>query len=181
MNNYGLPTDIIMENILGLIEARYKSSQQCPPPHFEAWIHKTFGRGIAEHFMVPYNRRQWAWDLKEMNYNWIAERVPTLEIHEALLGALQPPKKRYGPNQEFWYPMEGGIQALAKAFLNYIPQERLWLKAEVAGIEGQRSEILLRDGKMVHYGHLISTIPLPALESFWERKFLPPSDNAQGS
>ena len=163
MNNYGLPPAVIMENILGLIEARYESSRHGPPSHFEAWIYQTFGRGIAEHFMVPYNRRQWAWNLKEMNYDWVAERVPTLEIREALLGALQPPTKRYGPNQEFWYPVEGGIQALANALLSYIPQERLWLKAAVAGVDGQRCEIFLRDGRTVRYGHLISTIPLPAL------------------
>ena len=163
MNNYGLPPAVIMENILGLIEARYESSRHGPPPHFEAWIYQTFGRGIAEHFMVPYNRRQWAWNLNEMNYDWVAERVPTLEIREALLGALQPPKKQYGPNHEFWYPVEGGIQALAKAFLSHIPQERLWLKAVVARVDGQRCEIFLRDGRMVRYGRLISTIPLPAL------------------
>ncbi|MDE2181064.1 MAG: FAD-dependent oxidoreductase, partial [candidate division NC10 bacterium] len=132
-------------------------------PHFEAWIYRTFGRGIAEHFMIPYNRRQWAWDLKDMNYDWIAERVPMPKIEEVLLGALKPPEKKYGPNQEFWYPAEGGIEALPKAFLKYIPEEHIWLNAKVRAINPSRHEVILEDGRHICYGRLISTIPLPAL------------------
>ncbi len=163
MNNYGLPPAVILENIMGLIEARYESPRNAPPPQFEAWIYQTFGRGIAEHFMIPYNRRQWAWNLREMNYEWIADRVPMPEVRDVLLGALQPPDKRYGPNQEFWYPVEGGIQALPQAFLRHIPSDRLWLDASVAAVDSNRREVLLADGRRVRYNRLVSTIPLPAL------------------
>ncbi len=163
MNYQGLPPAIIIENTLGLIEARYALSQNGPPPHFEAWIYQTFGRGIAEHFMIPYNRRQWAWNLQDMSYDWIADRVPIPEIRDVLLGILRPEEKRYGPNQEFWYPIEGGIEALPKAFLHYIPLERLWLNATVVAIDSNRCEILLADGRRIRYSCLISTIPLPAL------------------
>jgi protoporphyrinogen oxidase len=57
-NNYGLPAEIIAKNIFGLFEAHCTSSRNDSPPHFEAWIYRTFGCGIAEHFMIPYNRRQ---------------------------------------------------------------------------------------------------------------------------
>jgi UDP-galactopyranose mutase len=164
-HNYGLPVEIIVENILGLIKAHYELSHNDPPPHFEAWIYRTFGRGIAEHFMIPYNRRQWAWDLKDMSYDWIADRVLVPRIEEVLLGALRPPSKKYGPNQEFWYPMEGGIEALPKAFLQYIPEERIWLNTTVIGIDGSRREVILADGRRLRYKWLISTIPLPILVS----------------
>ena len=36
-----------------------------------------------------------------MSYDWIAERVPVPEIRQVLLGALEPPDKKYGPNREF--------------------------------------------------------------------------------
>lgn len=160
-HNYGLPVEIIVENILGLIEAHNELSHDDPPPHFEAWIYRTFGRGIAEHFMIPYNRRQWAWDLKDMNYDWIADRVPMPEIKEVLLGALRPLSKKYGPNREFWYPMEGGIEALSEAFLRHIPEERIWLNTEVIAIDGSRHEVTLADGRRLQYRWLISTIPLP--------------------
>jgi protoporphyrinogen oxidase len=163
MNNHGLPPAIVVENIMGLVEARYESLRNGSPPHFESWIYQTFGRGIAEHFMIPYNRRQWAWDLQEMNYDWIADRVATPGIRDVLLGALQPQERRYGPNQEFWYPLEGGIEALAKAFLRYIPSTRIWLNAAVVAVDSNRCEVLLADGRHVRYGRLISTIPLPVM------------------
>jgi|LQYC01.1.fsa_nt_gi UDP-galactopyranose mutase len=174
VNNYGLPPAVIAENIMGLIEARYESERDGPPPHFEAWIYRTFGRGIAKNFMIPYNRRVWAWDLQDMNYDWIADRVPVTNIHDVLLGALQPGQKRYGPNHEFWYPEEGGIEALPRAFLRYIPAERLWLNASVAAIDSVRREVLLADGRRVRYNYLISTLPLPGLINLCG-KDVPPS------
>lgn len=162
-NNFGLPPEIIAENILGLVEARYELSYDGPPPHFEAWIYRTFGRGIAEHFMIPFNRRVWAWDLKDMNYDWIAERVPMPEVKEVLLGALKLPEKKYGPNREFWYPIEGGIESLPRAFLRYVPTDRLWLNASVVSIDASRHEVRLADGRLLTYRSLVSTMPLPLL------------------
>ena len=163
LNLHRLPPRIIHNNIMGLIEARYELPQDESPLHFEAWIYRTFGQGIAENFMIPYNRRQWAWNLQEMNYDWIADRVPMPDIGEVLQGALQPQGKKYGSNQVFWYPAEGGIEVLPCAFLRYIPSERLWLNATVAAIDNQRRELFLADGRGVRYDCLISTMPLPAL------------------
>jgi protoporphyrinogen oxidase len=163
LNLHRLPPAIIQENLLGLIEAGYESIKNSPPPHFEAWIYQTFGKGIAENFMIPYNRRQWAWNLREMNCDWIADRVPMPDIGEVLRGALQAQDKKYGPNQIFWYPLKGGIEALPQAFQRYLPAERLWLNATVAAIDSQRREVHLTDGRGARYDRLISTIPLPAL------------------
>ncbi len=163
MNQYGLPPAVIVENVLGLMEAREARQQRLTPPHFEAWIYQTYGRGIAENFLIPYNRRQWAWDLREMSYDWIADRVPVPELGDVLRGALEPPKKKFGPNQEFWYPEWGGIESLPRAFLKYIPAERLRLNSTVAAIDGARHEVSLTDGSTVRYGRMISTLPLPVL------------------
>lgn len=162
-NTYGLPAEIILENVIGLIEARYEQATQPPPANFEEWVYRTFGCGIAEHFMVPYNRRVWAWDLKDMSYEWIAERVPMPEIREVLLGALKPPEKRYGPNREFWYPLEGGVEALSQAFLRHIPPGRIRLNTAVAAIEPSKRQIVCADGTRLGYDWLISTLALPVL------------------
>ena len=44
---------------------------------FEEWILRRFGDGVAEHFMLPYNRKLWARDLKVMSCEWVVERVAT--------------------------------------------------------------------------------------------------------
>ncbi|MFA5268012.1 MAG: FAD-dependent oxidoreductase [Methanoregula sp.] len=154
---------MIVENLMGLIEAKINKANGIPPHDFEEWIFRNFGRGIAEHFMVPYNRRLWAWDLKEMNFDWIDGRVPLPEIQDVLKGALLPPQKKYGPNQEFWYPETGGIEALSRAFLRFIPPDRLRLNTTVISLDGARHQMMLADGRSIRYGRLISTIPLPQL------------------
>ncbi|MDD1705762.1 MAG: FAD-dependent oxidoreductase, partial [Methanoregulaceae archaeon] len=162
-NNFGLPLEVIVENLMGLIEARIAAQKGEKPQHFEEWIYRTFGCGIADHFMVPYNRRLWAWDLKKMSYDWITDRVPVPEIEDVLQGALHPPVKKHGPNQEFWYPVTGGIAALPRAFQRFIPPDRLWLNTTVTAIDGIRREVMLADGRHIRYGRLISTVPLPGL------------------
>jgi UDP-galactopyranose mutase len=169
-NNFGLPPAVIIENLMGLIRAKITEQEGRPPHHFEEWIYQKFGRGIAEHFMIPYNRRLWAWDLKDMNYDWIADRVPLPEISDVLKGALQSPVKKYGPNQEFWYPIHGGIEALSQAFQRFIPPDRLWLNTTVVAVDSAHHEVILADGRHIRYGRLISTIPLPLLVRFLGEK-----------
>lgn len=164
-NNFGLPPAVILENLMGLIQAKIAAKNDLAPRHFEEWIYRNFGRGIADHFMVPYNRRLWAWDLKNMTADWIAGRVPVPEMSDVLRGALKPPEKKFGPNQEFWYPVNGGIEALPKAFLRDIPPDRIRLNTMVAAVDGAGHELVLEDGRHIWYDRLISTIPLPHLVS----------------
>ncbi len=162
VNNFGLPADVIAENILGLIEAVYATSNQSPKD-FEEWIYRTFGAGIAKNFMIPYNRRVWAWDLSEMHFDWIAERVPTPSLNEVIHGALKPPEKKFGPNREYWYPKSGGIESLAKGFEGRIPADRINLGTRVQSIDPCRKTLSLSSGQMVSYQWLVSSLPLPSL------------------
>lgn len=172
-NNYGLPPEVIIENIMGIILARYELFQQPMPIHFEEWIQRTFGKGIANHFMIPYNRKQWAWDLKQMHYDWIADRVPLIQVTEVLRGALKPPEKKYGPNREFWYPEQGGIESLVKAFDSAIPVERKILGMPIKRIEGKTKTVVLADGRSLRYEFLFSSLPLPRIFQLLDQA-LPP-------
>lgn len=157
---YGQGIDVIKECVLGLIKARYENKST--PSNFEEWIHSIFGYGIARHFMLPYNRKQWAANLQEMSYDWIAERVPVPEIEEVLDGALRPPQKAFGPNSYFWYPLKGGMNSLPNAFLDYIGN--VSLNSEVSKISLKNKEIEVK-GRKVKYDKIISTIPLPKIIS----------------
>jgi len=160
-NQYGLSTETIIDNLLGLFAAR--AVAQDAPLHFEDWIYRTFGSGIADRFMIPYNRQQWAWDLKDMDYDWIANRVPMPELRDVLLGALRPPTQKHGLNQEFWYPLEGGIEALPRAFARSIAPENLITKSCVTSVDSVGRVVTLGNGEQVRFERLISTLPLPVL------------------
>jgi protoporphyrinogen oxidase len=160
--NYGLPASVIAENLLGLVAATYEGASE-PPRHYEEWLYRTFGTGIADNFMVPYNRRQWAWDLTDMSYDWIAERVPVPNLRDVIAGALEPPVSKVGPNREFWYPEEGGIEALPLALADAVPSEHLRLGVDATSVDLTEHEVTFGDGTTLRYESLISSLPMPAL------------------
>jgi protoporphyrinogen oxidase len=159
---YGLPASVVAENLLGLIEATYDGAST-PPRNYEEWLYRTFGRGIADNFMIPYNRRQWAWDLTDMSFDWIAERVPVPNLRDVIAGALEPPVSKVGPNREFWYPREGGIEALPRALAEAVPPDRIRTRTAATSVDLGAHEVHLGDGSVLGYERLISTLPLPAL------------------
>ena len=133
-----------------------------PYANFEEFIYRVWGRGIARHFAVPYNRKLWAVDLKEMETSWLGGRVPLPDLEEMIEGALKPVPKPMGPNARFGYPLRGGFQALMNGFLPHL-RGRLRLNAPVTAISPSRHRVTLADGSTLDYGQLISTMPLPAL------------------
>lgn len=160
-HTYGLSVEVIKQCVMGLIEAKYENKSPDKPENFSEWIHKTFGKGIARHFMIPYNKRLWTVEPELMDYNWITERIPMPEIEEVLDGALRPPQKKFGPNAEFWYPEQGGMAALPNGFLPYI--KNIELNSEVTNISIEKKEIEVNRRGIMRYDRLVSTLPLPVI------------------
>ncbi|MGZ5614732.1 MAG: FAD-dependent oxidoreductase [Methylobacter sp.] len=133
-----------------------------PYANFEEFIYKVWGAGVAKHFAIPYNRKLWAVDLKEMETSWLGGRVPLPDLEEMIEGALRPVAKPMGPNARFGYPLKGGFQSLMNGFLPHI-KGRLRLNAKVVSISPSQHRVTMADGATLDYGHLISTMPLPLL------------------
>ncbi len=49
--------------------------------NFREWIFKTFGPGLAELFMLPYNFKVWAYPPEQMNSLWMGERVAVVDLN----------------------------------------------------------------------------------------------------
>jgi UDP-galactopyranose mutase len=138
------------------------AAERGKPRNFEEFIHQVWGRGIAKHFAVPYNRKLWAVPLASMETSWLGGRVPVPDLEEMIEGALRPPKKPMGPNARFGYPLRGGFQALMDGFLRRLSCD-LRLNARVERVLPSRHRLMLSDGSMHGYRRLISTMPLPLL------------------
>lgn len=132
------------------------------PRNFEEFIYKVWGKGIAKHFAIPYNKKIWAVPLNEMETSWLGGRVPLPNLEEVIEGALSPVSKPMGPNARFGYPLKGGFQALMEGFLPHLEGD-LRLSTKVARVSPSRHSLTLDDGTQVRYDHLISTMPLPIL------------------
>jgi UDP-galactopyranose mutase len=132
------------------------------PANFEDFIYNVWGWGIAKHFAIPYNRKIWAVDLKEMETSWLGGRVPLPDLEEMIQGALEPVPAPMGPNARFGYPLKGGFQALMDGFLPHV-EDRLLLNTRVTGFSPTAKLLTLNTGQSVHYEQLVSTMPLPIL------------------
>ncbi|MDB5754259.1 MAG: UDP-galactopyranose mutase, partial [Massilia sp.] len=130
--------------------------------NFEEFIYKVWGKGIARHFAIPYNRKLWTLPLTEMETSWLGGRVPLPDLEQIIEGALEPVAKPMGPNARFGYPLKGGFQALMAGFLPHI-KGKLELKAEAAKLLPREHVLVMADGSRYRYDHLISTMPLPEL------------------
>jgi UDP-galactopyranose mutase len=129
---------------------------------FEEFIYRVWGAGIAKHFAIPYNRKLWAVPLSEMETSWLGGRVPMPDLEEMIDGALRPVPKPMGPNARFGYPLHGGFQALMDGFMPFV-RDKLRLGTRVAAVSPRGHVVELSDGRVEHYEHLISTMPLPVL------------------
>jgi UDP-galactopyranose mutase len=166
---YGLPPQVLKECLVGAIEARFGplrgpgvATTVSPPANFEEFIQRVWGRGVGEHFAVPYNRKLWTVPLSEMDTSWLGGRVPVPDLEQMIAGALQPTPPPMGATARFGYPLHGGFQALMDAFMPLLNCE-LELGIGVLQVSPSRRTVRLDDGRIVGFRSLISTMSLPRL------------------
>lgn len=127
--------------------------------HFEEWILNRFGAGVAHHFMLPYNRKLWARDLRGMACDWVGQRVATERVDPGT--AARPERRPLQSDSHVAYPAEGGFGAIFEALARQCP--RIELDQEVVRIDAQNRLVHTRAGQTWRWDRLVSTMPLPAL------------------
>jgi protoporphyrinogen oxidase len=159
-NLYGLPVKIVKECVLDFVKSKFERKNNFPINYSE-WLFATFGKGIANHFMIPYSKRMWMVDPTDLTLEWVNVRFPQPTLDEVLEGALNIQEKEFGPNATFRYPLYNGIQAIANAFLSKV--KNINLDHEASKVDLKKKKIYFKNGIEVFYDKLISTIPLPEL------------------
>ncbi|HOX42153.1 MAG TPA: FAD-dependent oxidoreductase [Myxococcota bacterium] len=168
-NFHGLPTEVAVECLLGVIEAhvraarrgRHGGARPPEPTRFDRWVLERFGPGVARHFMFPYNRKLWTVPPGRLTTEWLGRFVPRPELGEVIRGALSDRPSEAGYNARFLYPRRGGIEALVRALARRVP--RLHCGARVVDIDLRARRLRLADGTQLGFGRLVSAVPLPAL------------------
>lgn len=138
------------------------AARSTEPRNFEEFIYRVWGKGIAKHFAVPYNRKLWTVPLADMETSWLGGRVPLPDLEQIIEGALEPVGRPMGPNARFGYPLHGGFQSLMSGFLPHI-QGKVETGVEVVQLQPKEHLIALSDGRRFRYDHLVNTMPLPEL------------------
>ncbi len=161
-NTFGLPKDVIVRNLMGLIEATYNKPKS-KPKNFKEWAYSIFGAGITEEFFLPFNWKVWAYPQDKMSYDWIADRVLTPPIKTAIEGAVALGDGSFGPNAKFWYPRHGGMESLPKSMGKHLNDGSVHTFTRVRKIHVRKHILEFDDGSTCKYDNLISTAPISLL------------------
>jgi len=85
------------------------------PVNFREWIYYTFGNGIAECYMIPYNEKIWKYPTDKMSLHWVDGRIPRPPVEDVIKSAIGIDTEGYTHQAVFSYPLDGGINALVRA------------------------------------------------------------------
>ncbi len=167
VNTDGLPREVIAENLIEFVEAQYgekgRELREREPKNFEEFILRYMGAGFAKNFMIPYNRKLWTVPPSELSASWCGRFVPKPTLKEVVEGALGIGTDSIGYNASFLYPKQGGIESLPRAMLKGLQGGEVTVNTEPIAIDWKQKHVLLRNGELLRYSHLISTIALPSL------------------
>ncbi len=167
VNTYGLPAEVVAENLLGFIDAtlgeKGRALREREPRNFEEFILRHLGEGFAKNFMVPYNTKLWTVPPAELSAAWCGRFVPKPTLQEVVDGALGLGGDQLGYNASFLYPKEGGIEALPRALLRAAPPGRVLVGTVATRLDWRARTATLSTGETVRFSALVSTIELPQL------------------
>jgi len=130
------------------------------PCNFNDWLHTTFGDGIAEKYLVPYNEKIWNYDLSKMGTWWVEGRVPKPPVDDIIKSSLGIETEGYTHQLYFYYPKEGGINALIKC-LERESKDKLIKKFDVNSIKRDKDGWIVSNGREKRrYDNIIATHPI---------------------
>ncbi|MHC1626216.1 MAG: protoporphyrinogen/coproporphyrinogen oxidase [Methanoculleaceae archaeon] len=133
------------------------------PENFREWIYATFGKGIAESYLIPYNTKIWKCPPEEMSTHWVEERVPRPPVEDVIRSAVGISTEGYTHQARFVYPIRGGIASLVEGISSPI-QNKIRTGFDVRTINRENGEWVVSDGEeVIRAQRIVSTIPLHQL------------------
>ncbi len=164
-----LPKPVQVSCLLGAARAAANNGS-ANPANFREWILATFGDGIAEQFMFPYNSKVWTTPLEQMSKSWMAERVSVVDFRRLLENVLyERDDAGWGPNSKFKFPLYGGTGEIYRRMAKLFP-EKIKTERRLAAVDDVQRRVSFADGSGDSYDVLISTTPLDLLTHMLESK-----------
>ncbi len=157
-----LPEDVQVSCLVGAAKAASNGGGR-DAANFRDWILATFGEGIAEAFMFPYNSKVWTTPLEQMSKSWIADRVAVMDFKRLLENVLyERDDVSWGPNSKFKFPLHGGTGEIYRKIASHFP-DKVKTGKKLVEIDPVQRRISFADGTGDSYDVLISTAPLDLL------------------
>ncbi len=133
------------------------------PSNFREWINYTFGKGIADLYMIPYNEKIWKYPAEKMSMHWVDGRIPRPPVEDVIKSAIGIDTEGYTHQSVFSYPLRGGIEAMVREIAKPV-EDKIQTGFKVSSIRKAGGEFIISDGRReISAQNLISTMPLQEL------------------
>jgi protoporphyrinogen oxidase len=150
-------------------------SQYVPESMLQFFL-ATFGEGMTNLYLRPYNEKIWKFDPAFMDTQMV-ERIPKPPPEDVLRSAQGASTEGYVHQLYFYYPKCGGIQSLVNGFLAKL-RTRVTVRSGAAAHRITRTggcwRVTTTDGIQREYDRLVSTIPIPLLIAALEERIPQP-------
>ena len=126
----------------------------------------TFGEGITNTYLRPYNEKIWKFDPSFMNTSMV-ERIPKPTAEEIQRSAAGETLDGYVHQLYFSYPSTGGIEAVPRAFLKQLDEAKCQVKVNSQVIKIKKKSgsfcVYTEDGAEYKADQVISAVPIQTL------------------
>jgi len=138
------------------------------PKNFKEWALRTFGREVAEDYLIPYNEKIWKRPLEQLSADWayMPGRLPLPSLEDIVKAVAGLPTVGYKEQARFYYPKRGGI--VKQWEVAYERAKSLgveFLRAEVREVKALSSEYVVNGWLRVN--RIINTLPLKEVPSIF--------------
>jgi len=141
------------------------------PTNMLQFFLKTFGSGITNLYLRPYNEKIWKFDPAFMDLQMV-DRIPKPPKEDILRSAEGETVEGYTHQLYFNYPKSGGIESLVRAFVNRLNDKvKIRTSCEITGVGKSDSGFLITTlGGSFQSDRVISTIPINLLAKMYLSK-----------
>jgi protoporphyrinogen oxidase len=159
-----LPKEDTFECLMGYINNPHANDKA---ENLADWSYATFGEGISDKYFIPYNRKIWNYDPKKIGLEFVS-RIPKPPMEDVVKSAIGISTEGYLHQLNFYYPVEGGFEAMVHAFAKRVKGriETNWRVSNVARY-GKEWRVTSKTGEERLYDTLINTIPIHELLKIW--------------
>lgn len=161
----GLPKEDLYACLYGYVKALIAAEKGTarPPENFREWMYFTFGEGIADAYLVPYNEKIWNFPTDRMSLHWVEGRIPRPPPEDVIKSAVGIETEGYTHQAVFSYPTRGGIASLVRAIAGPV-SGKIVTGFPVASLEKSGDGWHISDGtRTIEAGRIVSTIPVQDL------------------
>ncbi len=141
------------------------------PKNMLQFFLKTFGEGITNLYLAPYNQKIWKFDPSFLDLQMVS-RIPKPPVNDIVNSAKGISSTGYKHQKFFYYPKSGGIETLLKAFKNKLNKKvEIFTNFNIDQIDKSSNKWVIKTNrKVVTADKIVSTIPLDNLTKIYSNK-----------